>query len=104
MVAWNVLALLALAAFGAGLVDAIAGGGGLLPVPSLLAAGLPPQIAIATNKGQAAVGAGSSFASFLSRGGSDPGREPLGFLRGFLGSLAGAQVLWLVKPEPLKPV
>ena len=37
--------VLALAAFGAGLVDAIAGGGGLMSLPALLAAGLPPHLA-----------------------------------------------------------
>src|SRR3954470_16589055 len=104
MVAWNVLGLLALAAFAAGLVDAIAGGGGLLTVPSLLAAGLPPQIALATNKGQAAFGAVSSFASFWSKDGIDRKRAPFGFVCGFLGALAGAQVLLLVRPEPLKPI
>jgi uncharacterized membrane protein YfcA len=104
MVAPSVIALLALAAFAAGLVDAIAGGGGLLTVPSLLAAGLPPQLALATNKGQAAFGAVSSFASFWTKNGIDRRRAPLGFVCGFLGSLAGAQVLLLVKPEPLKPI
>lgn len=104
MLGLQVIALLALSAFAAGLVDAIAGGGGLLTVPSLLAAGLPVQIALATNKGQASFGAVSSFASFWSRGGIDRRRAPWGFACGFLGSLAGARVLLLVKPEPLKPV
>ena len=63
MIETQTLALLALAAFGAGLVDAIAGGGGLVTLPALLAAGLPPQVAIATNKGQACFGAVSSFVS-----------------------------------------
>jgi uncharacterized membrane protein YfcA len=100
----GVIALLAVAAFAAGLVDAIAGGGGLVTVPALLAAGLPPQVALATNKGQASFGAVSSFASFWSRGGIDRKRAPLGFVFGFLGSMAGARVLLLVRPEPLKPV
>ncbi len=104
MVALHVALLLALASFAAGVVDAIAGGGGLLTLPALLAAGLPPQIAIATNKGQASFGAVSSFTSFWMRDGIDRKRAPLGFLCGFLGSLAGAQVLLLVRPEPLKPV
>ncbi len=103
-VSLQVLALLALAAFTAGLVDAIAGGGGLLTVPALLAAGLPPQIALATNKGQACFGAVSSFASFWTKDGIDRKRAPYGFVCGFLGSLAGAQVLLLVRPEPLKPI
>lgn len=100
----TVVALLALAAFAAGLVDAIAGGGGLLTVPALLAAGLPPQIALATNKGQASFGAVSSFASFWMRDGIDRKRAPWGFVCGFVGSLAGAYVLTVIKPEPLKPV
>ena len=40
----------------AGFVDAIAGGGGLLTVPALLAAGLPPQLALGTNKLQSSCG------------------------------------------------
>jgi uncharacterized membrane protein YfcA len=104
VVSLKVLACLFLAAFGAGVVDAIAGGGGLITVPSLLAAGLPPQLALATNKGQATFGAVSSFLSFWSKNGIDHGRAPIGFVCGFLGSLAGAQVLLLVKPGPLKPI
>lgn len=100
----GVVALLALASFAAGLVDAIAGGGGLLTVPALLATGLPPQIALATNKGQACFGAVSSFASFWMRDGIDRKRAPLGFVCGFVGSLGGAYVLTIVKPGPLKPV
>lgn len=100
---WQI-ALLALAAFAAGLVDAIAGGGGLITVPSLLAAGLPPQIALATNKGQACFGAVSSFLSFLTKGEIDRPRVPLGFVAGFVGSLVGARVLLLLRPEPLKPI
>ncbi len=42
--------LLALACFGAGLLDAVAGGGGLLSLPAFLAAGLPPALALGTNK------------------------------------------------------
>lgn len=100
----GVVALLGMAAFAAGLVDAIAGGGGLLTVPSLLAAGLPPQIALATNKGQASFGAVSSFTSFWARGGIDKNRAPLAFACGFIGSLVGARVLLLIRPEPLRPV
>jgi uncharacterized protein len=104
LVSPTVLALLALAAFAAGMVDAIAGGGGLITVPALLAAGLPPQVALATNKGQASFGAISSFASFWTKGAIDRRRAPVGFLLGVLGSLAGARVLLMVRPEPLKPI
>lgn len=36
--------------FIAGLIDAIAGGGGMLTVPTLLTSGLPPHVALGTNK------------------------------------------------------
>jgi len=96
--------LLAGAAFLAGLVDAIGGGGGLISLPALLAAGLPPASAIATNKGQAIFGAVSSFVSFWRRGGIDRGRAPLGFVAGFAGSCIGALALIAMRPEPLRPV
>ena len=50
------LAFLAGAGFGAGFVDSIAGGGGLITVPALFAAGIPPILALGTNKLQSSVG------------------------------------------------
>lgn len=44
----------------AGFVDSIAGGGGLLVLPVLLSFGLPPQLALGTNKLQATCGSGSA--------------------------------------------
>jgi len=98
------LLLLSGTAFVAGLVDAVAGGGGLFTVPALLASGLPPGLALATNKGQAAPGALTSFVTFFRRGGLDRKRAPLGFALGFLGSLLGAQLLLAMRPEPLRPI
>ncbi len=66
--ALEVLALLAAVAFAAGFVDAIAGGGGLITVPALLIAGVPPVQAIATNKLQGTFGVLSSTAAFLRAG------------------------------------
>lgn len=98
------LALLAGAAFVAGFCDAIAGGGGLVTVPALLAVGLPPQVALATNKGQAVFGAVASAATFARKKGLDLARAPLRFALGAAGSLVGAFVLGLVDPKPLKGV
>lgn len=52
MIALSVEAYAAMtaAAMLAGFIDAIAGGGGLISVPALLAAGIPPVAALATNK------------------------------------------------------
>lgn len=50
------LLLLFCAGLSAGFIDAIAGGGGLIAVPALLWAGLPPQMALGTNKFQSSCG------------------------------------------------
>lgn len=50
------LFLLFLAGFAGGFIDSVAGGGGLITVPALLAAGLPPQVALGTNKLQSSCG------------------------------------------------
>ncbi|CCQ11738.1 FIG011065: hypothetical protein [Pseudoalteromonas luteoviolacea B = ATCC 29581] len=55
-------ALLCFVAMAAGFIDAIAGGGGMLTVPALLTAGLPPHLALGTNK--LAASFGSVTASF----------------------------------------
>ncbi len=60
--------LLILAAFCAGFVDAIAGGGGLITVPALMLAGLPPVQALATNKLQGSFGSGSAMAHYARAG------------------------------------
>jgi len=62
------LLLLFAAAFFAGLIDAIAGGGGLITVPALMAIGLPPQVALGTNKLQASFGSGSAMLHFVRSG------------------------------------
>ncbi|MFA0569722.1 TSUP family transporter [Vibrio kagoshimensis] len=50
MIEPTMLVVLALVAFAAGFIDAVAGGGGMLTVPALLSIGLPPHIALGTNK------------------------------------------------------
>ncbi|GGF32483.1 UPF0721 transmembrane protein [Youhaiella tibetensis] len=64
------LTLLALAGVGlaAGFVDAIAGGGGMLSVPALLSAGLPPVAALATNKMQSIIGTTMAATTYWRKG------------------------------------
>ena len=63
-----VLALLALVGTVAGFVDTLAGGGGMLTIPALLLAGLPPDAALATNKLQGSFGTLSATWYFVKRG------------------------------------
>jgi uncharacterized membrane protein YfcA len=95
---------LALVALAAGTIDAIAGGGGLLTVPALLAAGLPSHLALGTNKGQSVFGSFASMVKFARAGMIDPARARVGFPLGLLGSLLGAALVLTVPPATLKPV
>ncbi|MDH4163498.1 MAG: TSUP family transporter [Nitrospirota bacterium] len=52
----------------AGLIDSIAGGGGLITIPVLLGIGMPPQTALGTNKLQGTFGAGSAMVHFARAG------------------------------------
>ena len=98
------LILLCGAALIAGMVDAIAGGGGLISLPALLAAGLPPHVALGTNKGQSVFGSFAALVRF-SRAGLVDGRlarVTFPFVLG--GAFGGAALVLLVRPEVLKPL
>ncbi|OQX43863.1 MAG: hypothetical protein B0D88_03630, partial [Candidatus Sedimenticola endophacoides] len=73
----------------AGFIDAIAGGGGLLAIPALLWAGLPPLQALGTNKLQAVFGSFAASANFLHKGAIRPGEMAEAVLLTFLGALLG---------------
>ncbi len=92
------------AAFVAGVVDAIAGGGGLLTLPALLLAGLPTPLALGTNKGQAVFGSGAALLTFARAGKIEPTRLKWLFAPGFAGSLLGAAAVSLLAPAVLRPV
>ena len=64
----EIVLLLAMAAFLAGFIDSIAGGGGLITVPALLLAGYPPVVALGTNKLQGLFGSGSATLSYAMNG------------------------------------
>ena len=98
------LALLCLAALGAGTVDAIAGGGGLITVPALLAAGLPPRVALGTNKGQAVFGGAAALWGFARAGLVDGRRARISLPSGFVGSLGGAALVLVLDPTILRPL
>jgi uncharacterized protein len=96
------LLLLFLAAFIAGLIDSIAGGGGLITLPALLSTGMPPQMALGTNKLQASFGSGSAMLHFV-RAGQVRLRECLaGIIWTAIGALLGAGAVQLMNPGLLR--
>lgn len=56
------------AALVAGFIDSIAGGGGMITIPALYATGIPPHIALGTNKLQACFGSFSAALHFYQKG------------------------------------
>ncbi|NLO92575.1 MAG: TSUP family transporter [Elusimicrobia bacterium] len=85
----------------AGWIDAIAGGGGLLTLPFLLNLGLPPALAIGTNKLQSTFGSMAASWRFASSGHVDKAVALRGALAAFLGSLCGAWLLQRLDPRLL---
>ena len=98
------IALLAVAALLAGTVDAIAGGGGLITVPVLRAAGLPGHLALGTNKGQAVWGSGAAMLAFWRAGRVDRKQAMYAFPLAFVGSLLGASVVLAIPDKALDPI
>ena len=87
-----VLAVLALVGFASGFVDAIAGGGGLLTVPSLALAGLDPVAAVATNKLAGTFGTASATLAFARAGKIKANMAPAA-LAACVGAILGALML-----------
>lgn len=88
-----VLAALGGVAVLAGFVDAVAGGGGLVTVPALLLAGLPPVATLATNKMQSVIGTMVAAFTFWRRGYVDLRALLPAIALTFAGSFAGAMVV-----------
>ncbi|EXX86773.1 membrane protein [Paenibacillus darwinianus] len=60
--------LVAVGGFIAAFIDSVVGGGGLISVPVLLAAGLPPHLALGTNKLASSMSSLTSTLSFMRSG------------------------------------
>ncbi len=100
---WQYL-LLSLAGAAAGFIDAIAGGGGMISVPALLWAGLPPQVALGTNKLQSTCGTLLAVAHY-SRAGLIRWRTlHLSIAITFLAAAGGAWAAAITDPAILKRV
>ena len=104
MVSPTVLVVLFFVAILAGFIDSLAGGGGLLTVPALMAAGLPPAQALATNKLQACGGSLSASLYFIRRKVVNLADQKLNILMTFLGSTGGALLVQHVQSDVLKQI
>ncbi|MCI8424726.1 MAG: TSUP family transporter, partial [Adlercreutzia sp.] len=76
----------------AGLVDAVAGGGGLISLPAYFFAGLPPHAAIATNKLSSTMGTTVATIRYVLFGYMVKRFVIMGVACGLAGSAAGANL------------
>ena len=65
---WNMVVITAVGVFLASFVDGIAGGGGIISVPTYFLTGLPAHIALGTNKLSSCIGTSVSTARFIRSG------------------------------------
>jgi uncharacterized protein len=100
----SVLLLLCAVAFSAGFIDAIAGGGGLLTVPALLTAGLPPHVVLGTNKLAATFGSFTASLTYYRKKLFNPRYWRRGLVFTAIGAVLGTLVVDLISKETLEKV
>lgn len=95
---------LALACFSAAFIDSISGGGGMISLPAYMAAGIPPHIALGTNKVSASFGAISSSLKFMRAGKINMDLIKKVFPFSFFGALLGVKCVLLLDSKYLYPI
>lgn len=101
---WFNISFLIVCGFFGAFINAVVGGGGLITVPALLAVGLPPAVAIGTNKLAASLGNLTSMLAFM-RAGKVNIRLLLPILPlVFASSMSGAFTVHQLSPEILQPL
>lgn len=93
---FHIIALLTLMCVVSGFVDAIAGGGGLITVPGMLFAGIPPINVLATNKLQSVLGTSMATWNYWRKGHIDWKRNRLSLLVILIASGLGAFAVQLI--------
>jgi uncharacterized protein len=100
--ALHLILFLFVAGFIAGFIDSIAGGGGMITIPAMLIAGIPPLEALGTNKLQSLFGSGSASLTYARHGHVDLKEQLPMALMSALGSVFGALLATVVPADALK--
>jgi len=85
--------------FLAGMIDSIAGGGGLISLPAYLFAGLPPHFALGTNKFSSCWGTLFATHNYWRNKMIDLRLALLSAMGALVGSWAGTRTVLLIKPD-----
>jgi uncharacterized membrane protein YfcA len=96
--------ILCIAAFGAGLIDAVVGGGGLIQVPALFAAmpNTPPAMLLGTNKLAGVWGTGAAAVNFARRVKVQWSTAVPAAMSAFVLAFAGAYTVTKIPPDFLR--
>ncbi|MBX8993686.1 TSUP family transporter [Staphylococcus pettenkoferi] len=90
--------------FLAAFIDAVVGGGGLISIPTLLAVGLPPSIALGTNKLASVFGSMTSAIRFIRSGKVDLKLVGRLFVPVFILAMLGSSLATFLPAQLLKPI
>lgn len=88
-----IYALLAVIGLIAGFIDTIAGGGGMITLPAYLMAGLPPHLALGTNKLSGAMSVGNAARIFIHKKIFQPRYWQPAMIAVFCGGVAGSTLV-----------
>jgi len=90
--------------FLAAFIDSVVGGGGMISLPALLSTGLPPTVALGTNKLASTMGSLTSTISFIRSGKVNGRLVSYLFPLAFFGSCIGVIVVQYIPTEFLEPI
>ncbi|WP_394204025.1 sulfite exporter TauE/SafE family protein [Shewanella waksmanii] len=88
--------------FFAGFIDAVAGGGGLLSIPALLSLGVPPHIALGTNKLAASFGSSMAALTYYRQHLFNPKFWYHATIATFIGAIVGTFAVYLINTQWLE--
>ncbi|QNM15587.1 MULTISPECIES: TSUP family transporter [Fusobacterium] len=95
---------LLIACFLASFIDAVSGGGGLISLPAYLASGIPPHVALGTNKVSACIATVASSAKFATSGKINWTLMRKIAIFSFIGAFLGVRTILLVDSKYLYPI
>jgi len=97
----EVLTILFCVAVVAGLIDTLAGGGGLIVLPALILAGIPPHFALGTNKLQGSMGTATATFMMLRKRRVRPKEVRTLMTAAFIGSVLGTIAVQYIDTDVL---
>jgi uncharacterized membrane protein YfcA len=103
-ISFTMLLILLLVGLLSGFIDSVAGGGGLIALPALLFVGLPPQLALGTNKLQGSFGTLSASWNFITQKQVSLKKALPGIIFTLTGASCGALLVQFLEPSFIEPV